>query len=1336
MLFSGKWLDPVIGIDIHLIQPPGPVPPIPVPHPFIGIVYDPAGLLVGMAISAAMSGVFGGSFSGPVLINGMPAANTGTQVKGMPIHIPIGGAFVNPPSNEGTIITGSKTVHVMGTSGARLTSMVITCNDPVNLPTSVVMSIPMGAPVYTGGPTAVDWLAVALSAIRTKWVSDKLHDLFKAKPGSWRSKIICFLTGHPVDVATGRVLTDHADFQLPGPIPFRFERAYYSASTYEGPLGHGWHHTYDQQITFRDDATLLRMFDGRTVELDPVAPGGSVYEPVERLRVDRHRNAAIVHTHDHTQLRFGPVTETDGDYRLVSIEDGNENRIVLNYAEGMLTSINDSTGRHIRLVNDRRGRLLAIVAPHPEDNSSELTVTRFEYDDLGDLITVYDGSNQPFRYAYKNHLLIRETDRTGLTFYFEYDAYSPDAKCIHTFGDGNIYERLISYDSAAHVTIVETPAGGKTVYFWNDDSLVTEIVDPLGSKRVLEWDANCRKVAETAPNGGRTQWEYDSIGNLTKYTDPLGNTVELQYNKGHISQTRDERGYKWSRSVDERGNLVAAEDPLGNTWRTAYDRFGRIQRVIDPLGAVLELEYDSHGNVIGERDWEGNLFRFQRDGWGRCVRSLNPLGETMSFVYDLLGRVTKVTRSDGSVFLHEYDSEGRLISSRSPLGGVDRYRYEGRGWLAAHTDRAGKTVRYRYDGEGRLLAVENDDGVVRTLERDLVGRVTKETTAGGRITRYTYDAAGDQASVTSGTGRPVRFQYDLLGRMIGMNSDDGYEATFVYDQAHNITEAQNADAKVTLEYDAVGQIVKESVGDDFVESAYDRVGRRIVRRTSIGSETLFSYDRNGALVGLVAGKGNRVTFKRDGLGREIERHVGTGLVLRHDYDAGRRLRRQRLKGPFGPDDALRRECSYDELGNVIEIRDTKWGIVSLAFDDRCQVVSANRTSGVSEHFSYDGAGNITKWVETAPVASGVRRVELDSAEVWGEYDADGRLLRKGQIVFTYDDAGRVVRKEELGKTGTMATKWEYRWQDDGQLRGVRNGRGESWVFKYDAFGRRLVKLGPGASQRFVWDGGQVAHEVDERGHWAEWFFHPNSWVPVGVVQEAQFCTCVTDHIGSLTEIVRTDGTVLMSRQATTWGGSIDTDPVGVRCPIGFQGQWIDEDVELHWNLFRYYDPSCGRYLSPDPMGLLGGDHAYRYVPGGNPTNLIDPLGLLPWAWNPTDGMGHHLVPRGKAASAGLPHLASERMAPTFFPIPYSPGMHEAIHAAQRPHIGPIQGPWTGTVDELFAKSRAGLADMNHLRGELRIPGTGEVLARNVTPTEAFDELMKWDKQKRGLTGCG
>ena len=118
---AAKQGDKIIGIDIHLIQPPGPTSPIPVPHPFNGII--------------------DGGLSADVKIMGMPAATKDSTATNTPPHIPIGGTFVNPPTNKGEIIMGSTTVMINNKPAARLGDTAKTCNDPTPLPVGQVVAV-------------------------------------------------------------------------------------------------------------------------------------------------------------------------------------------------------------------------------------------------------------------------------------------------------------------------------------------------------------------------------------------------------------------------------------------------------------------------------------------------------------------------------------------------------------------------------------------------------------------------------------------------------------------------------------------------------------------------------------------------------------------------------------------------------------------------------------------------------------------------------------------------------------------------------------------------------------------------------------------------------------------------------------------------------------------------------------------------------------------------------------------------------------------------------------------------------------------------------------------
>ena len=91
--------------------------------------------------------------------------------------------------------------------------------------------------------------------------------------------------------------------------------------------------------------------------------------------------------------------------------------------------------------------------------------------------------------------------------------------------------------------------------------------------------------------------------------------------------------------------------------------------------------------------------------------------------------------------------------------------------------------------------------------------------------------------------------------------------------------------------------------------------------------------------------------------------------------------------------------------------------------------------------------------------------------------------------------------------------------------------------------------------------------------------------------------------------------------AITWRAV--ADPFGATYPsietvtnnLRFPGQYYDAETGLHYNYYRTYDPSTGRYLQSDPIGLAGGINTYAYV-GASPLSYIDPLGLeaMDWLW--------------------------------------------------------------------------------------------------------------------------
>ena len=76
--------------------------------------------------------------------------------------------------------------------------------------------------------------------------------------------------------------------------------------------------------------------------------------------------------------------------------------------------------------------------------------------------------------------------------------------------------------------------------------------------------------------------------------------------------------------------------------------------------------------------------------------------------------------------------------------------------------------------------------------------------------------------------------------------------------------------------------------------------------------------------------------------------------------------------------------------------------------------------------------------------------------------------------------------------------------------------------------------------------------------------------------------------------------------------------------LRFPGQQYEAFGGRFYNHFRDYDPTTGRYVQSDPIGLSAGINTYEYV-GGNPLAYSDPTGECPWCIGIAIGAGTDLA---------------------------------------------------------------------------------------------------------------
>ncbi|UHQ21438.1 DUF6531 domain-containing protein [Lysobacter sp. 5GHs7-4] len=1281
MTTAAKHFDPQLGIDIHMyVFPPVPLP-VPLPTPHIGIVLDPFDYLPFLG--------------GTVHVNGIKRATAGTG--GLNLHIPMGAyhpAFLpklpTGPQTDDELFMGSMTVSADGDPFSKLAMPVLDCNVvgmvppfrlrkpkkpklSLTLPTAVNLAIPTN--VNVGGPPTISLMAMAMKGLfkllgpvfkRGGKAFKKLRQKVfgNMKPGFLKCKV---LRAEPVDIRTGSVSVTHEDFVVPGRLPLAWTREYGSNNDHVGACGYGWETPADIRLELDADGSVL-FHGGDGIAVFPQAPEApglahAVREFVDGARLYAQGDEWRVRSKDGLRYAFARpaanlVALTTQTLPIQRIEDASGNAWRFERRGADLVRIVESgtvdpvsgqplQGRFLQATS-RQGRIEALELHDPATGRNHPLV-RYEYNDAGDLVSAFDPLDAPRTFDYRQHRMVRHTDRLGLSFHYAYD---DQWRVVHSWGDGGLYDYRFGYDDLLGDVEITDSLGHTSLVKFDEYRLPLCEIDPLGGVTVFEYDEAGRTTAVVDPAGLRTEFVYDERGNLLQLTRADGSSLQTQYDEDDRPiAVIDPLQASWQQRWDERDLLVEQISPLGAVSTYGYDAHGQLTTHTNALGAVTALHYDRHGQLQVLVDPLGARSTFQHDALGRMLEQSDAAGQCSRHDYDAKGRLLRIVHPDGSTMRAVYDAEDQLIRYTDQAGAVTQLAYAGTGQIVRRLLPDGHLVQYEYDSEEQLTGVVNQRGERYRLRRDALGRVIEEADYWEQTRQYRYDASGRLAGTTDPLGQTVTYASDRLGRITARTLPDvdrpGLQTTesFRYDARGQLIELRNAHRRIRRRFDLEGRLIEEDQDGFAVANTFDALGQRIVRTTSAGNRVACAFDLRGQLHRVTINDDAPIVIERDVHGRAVTERLSPQVQRQLSYDDRGLISAQAVLHEETP--LFDTGYAYDPAGNMIQRHDSAHGTDRYTYDPIGRLLTHLDPRGQLTSFLNDPVGDRLR---TRVHSQAQRRV------VGGEPQPD-EWRREGEyagMTYAFDRAGNLLQRESAAverDDGALQLRW------DAQQRLIESRKdGLVTRYGYDPLGRRVFKRNTSHTTWFFWDCdallGEVTQEnaqVDAPGPMSDGFvvdilearrrkrafaslharareyvYYPATFVPLALLEkhpvpdadnddaDATATVARTYHYhvdpnGCPTRITDSAGSVMWSAGYAAWGAVCQQHSERIANPLRFQGQYSDPETGLCYNRFRYYDPAVGAFVSQDPIRLAGGLNLSEYAP--NPFGWCDPLGL-------------------------------------------------------------------------------------------------------------------------------
>ena len=753
-------------------------------------------------------------------------------------------------------------------------------------------------------------------------------------------------------------------------------------------------------------------------------------------------------------------------------------------------------------------------------------------------------------------------------------------------------------------------------------------------------------------------------------------TITLDRAKGDVNSIagvgRDKIDYKYN----ARGFRRLAKNKVGISVKAQeFNHLGLPRKIIDPNGIETNITYDKMGriltispngveeasfsyNALGMLDsstYFDETFTPSYDGSGRIINVSSSCGGDVNYKYNYEGLLeSKTTRDNNTSYLqrYQYDPEGRLtqVESHYPTAGVRTTNYNKRGQVANSTD-GNTTSVYSYNSNGHLEGVSSNPLQSVLLTKNLMGQPLTTTSPGGVTTtnkytgfgetkleknvnwgyrKYLYNATGLHKTSTTPLLKHV-FAYDKSDRLTGsvLTRKDGtspsINTSYTYDDTTLLSDG--------ITNHGVGRLTGINNGTIATHFIYDHRGSIVGQQFShphdtAQKEVIYRYNHRGQLIGVIYPNGDKLEYKRncnqvtevkwndvlitevgyggfkDQLIRSLE--LDNGIAISRDFDSRGRL--SKVSAGTAINLMWEQKYTYDGDQNLEQINDTstlfKLGSnQTFTYDQANRLKTANGQYG-SLSYSYNllggnnrisssGNGTVQKYKYWKK--SGENRDRLNAIYV------DGNPIKS----FSYDNDGAVKSQNDL----------TYHYDAAGRLASVLDSGVQIAEYTYDANGRRIKKVTTDGTIVFHYDiQGNLIEEVDENGVMLRQYIYLDNNQPLAIISaETDGVLFVhSDHLGTPRFLTNKDQKVVWASEQKPFGETTVTVS-DIEYPIRLPGQYYDKETGLHYNEQRYYDPSLGRYLRNDPIGLEGGVNTYAYAQQ-NPLMYVDPDGRAPHRW--------------------------------------------------------------------------------------------------------------------------